>query len=292
MKRKAILFLSDLHLGSDISPLDNPVAFGAVEEARRLEFIVRQWFDFKPQYRENTEGVLLLAGDLIDGMLLHDLRDGAPITEQKVVFWRYMRAIIGTAAQVFPKVHVECQPGNHGRDKLRHPGRATSSKWQGHEFEIYWALKEMCSGLPNVTFNIPFQAVSILDVFGQNLLLTHGDTEVKLRDPDRYAVENAEILDRINSNRTYGVEFTGMLFGHFHKARLTGGRRMLLANGALVPPNGHARSSGWISETCGQWLWEGVEGFPIGDIRFIAVGPSQDRDPNLGKLIVPFRFER
>src|SRR5437870_1035987 len=61
-------------------------------------------------------------------------------------------------------------------------------------------------------------------------------------------------------------------------------------NGALVPSNGHARSSGYIGELCGQALWEAVEGYPVGDLRFVEVGPAQDRDEQLGCLITPFRF--
>jgi hypothetical protein len=33
-----------------------------------------------------------------------------------------------------------------------------------------------------------------------------------------------------------------------------------------------------------------VEGYPIGDARFIEVGPAQDKDEKLGKIIEPFRF--
>lgn len=291
VRRTAVLFLSDLHLGSDMGAQDNPLPFGAWEEARRLEYIVRETLDFKPQYREQTELLLLLGGDLIEGSLGHDLRDGAPLTEQKVIFWRHFRTIIGLFAQQFPKVRVVCQPGNHGRDKVRHPGRATSSKWDGHEWQMYYALSMMASDLPNVSFEIPFRAVSIIDLHGSNLLLTHGDTEVKLGDPDTQASRNMTVLDRINSTRIYGVDFQAAAFGHFHKPRYQPRNPKTIFNGALVPPNGYARSEAYIGEPCGQFLWEAVEGFPVGDVRFLEVGPSQDRDERLGQLIKPFRFD-
>lgn len=290
IRRSVCLLLSDLHLGSDLHPLDEPIAFRATEEARRLEYVMRQALDYKPQYRSHSELVLLLNGDLIEGQLLHDLRGGAALTEQKAIFWRYFRQMIGFFAQQYPRVRVVCQPGNHGRDKVRHPGRATSRKWDGHEFELYYALREMCSSLANVTWQIDFRAVSVVDLHGAKLGMTHGDTEVKLGDPDTKSTDNARILDRINSTRIYGVEFAAWAFGHYHKGRYQPRSPRVLWNGALVPPNGHARGAGYIGEPCGQWLWEAVEGYPVGDVRFIEVGQAQDRDERLGKLITPYRF--
>jgi len=289
-KRSAVLLLSDLHLGAELSSLDEPMPFRAVEESRRLEYVVRQLLDYKPQYRKDTEAVVLINGDIIEGALGHDLRSGLPLTEQKVIFWRYFRSIIGVVAQQFPTVRVICQPGNHGRDVVRHPGRATSSKWDGHEWQMYYALQEMCSGLRNVTWTLDFRAVSIVDLHGAKLGLTHGDTEVKLAHPDAGAAKNAAVLDRINSANVYGVQFAAWAFGHFHTPRFHPRNPRAIYNGALVPPNGHARTSGYLGEPCGQWLWEAVEGFPVGDLRFLEVGRSQDEDSKLGAIIAPFRF--
>lgn len=285
--RSVVAHWSDLHLGANIDERSNPIPFRATEEARRFEYIVRQVLDYKPQYRDHSEHVMLINGDVIDGMLGHDQRAGIPLTEQKAVFWHFFRHYIGLAAQQFPRVRVFCQPGNHGRNIARHPGRATEDKWDGIEWDMYYALAQMCSGLPNVTFDIPFQAVSKVELHGQFILVTHGDTEVKLGDPDKKASENAAILDRINATLIYGVQFARGIAGHYHKARQT---PWWLHNPALVPPNGHARTSGYIGEPCGQTIWEAVEGYPVGDVRTILVGHAQDVDENLGKLITPFRF--
>lgn len=290
-KRTVCLLLSDLHLGAELSSLDEPMPFRAVEEARRLEYVVRQALDYKPQYREQSELLLLLNGDLIEGLLLHDLRDGAPLTEQKVIFWRYMSQALALFAQQFPRVRVVCQPGNHGRDKVRHPGRATSRKWDGHEWEMYYALRMMSSSLRNVEWQIDFRAASAIDLYGSWLGMTHGDTEVKLGDPDTKARENAAALDRINSTRTYGVEFAAWCVGHFHKPRYQPRSPRVIYNGALVPPNGYARGAGYVGESTGQFLWEAVEGYPVGDLRFVEVGRAQDQDERLGRLITPFRFQ-
>jgi hypothetical protein len=290
-KRTVCLLLSDLHLGSDLSALDEPLPFRAIEESRRLEYVLRQALDYKPQYRENSELCILINGDMIEGQLGHQLRDGAPLTEQKVIFWRYFRALIGVAAQQYPHVRIVCQPGNHGRDKVRHPGRATSRKWDGHESEMYFALQMMSSELRNVTWQLDMTGVSIVDLHGAKLGLTHGDTEVKLGNPDTKATANAQALDRINSTRVFGVEFDAWAFGHFHCPRYQPRNPRVIWNGALVPPNGYARAAGFVGEPCGQFLWEAVEGFPVGDVRFIEVGRAQDNDDALGTIIEPFRFE-
>lgn len=285
--RSVVAHWSDLHLGANLDARSNPIPFRATEEARRFEYIVRQVLDYKPQYREHSEHVCLINGDVIDGMLGHDQRAGIPLTEQKAVFWHFFRNYLGLAAQQFPRVRVFCQPGNHGRNIARHPGRATEDKWDGIEWDMYYALQQMCSALPNVTFSLPFQAVSVVDLHGSYILLTHGDTEVKLGDPDTKALSNAAILDRINATLIYGVKFARGAHGHYHKARSS---PWWLSNPALVPPNGYARSAGYIGEPCGQTIWEAVEGYPVGDVRTIFVDRAQDVDENLGKLITPFRF--
>lgn len=290
LPRTVVLHLSDLHLGADLKSRDNPIAFGPVEEARRLEYVIRQALDYKPQYRETSELLVLLNGDVIEGLLMHDWRDGAPLTEQKVIFWRHLSTALGLLAQVYKRVHVECQPGNHGRDKIRHPGRATSSKWDGHEWQMYWALREMCRGLLNVTWSIPFRGYSVVDLYGAKMLMTHGDTEIKLGDPDTKADANMRQMEAINSDLRYGVRFDVAVFGHFHKCRVQPGRVRLMFNGALIPPNGHARTMGY-AEPCRQLLWEAVEGHPVGDLRIIEVGRKQDEDEKLGTLIRPFRFD-
>ena len=288
--RTVCLLLSDLHLGADLCPLDEPVPYRSTQEARRLEYVLRETMDYKPQHRERTDLLLLLNGDIVEGQLMHDFRGGLALTEQKVIFWRYFRTIVGYFAQVFPRVHVACQPGNHGRDKVRHPGRATSRKWDGHEWEMYWALSEMAAGLRNVTWQIDFRAVSLVNLYGSTLGLTHGDTEIKLGDPDTKAKDNRHAFDQINATQVYGCKFDAWAIGHFHKPRYQPRDPRVIYNGALVPPNGHARTSGYIGEPCGQFLWEAVEGYPVGDVRFLEVGQRQDEDEKLGTLIEPFRF--
>lgn len=291
LDRTIFAVLSDLHLGADLSGVDNPEPFRRTEEARRLAHIVAQVLDYKRQYRDRTRCALLLNGDLIDGMLLHDLRDGAPLTEQMAIFWHLLSQAIERLAAEFPRVDVYCQAGNHGRDKLRHPGRATSSKWDGHEWRMMYALSRMFTAVPNVHFDLPFRAVSVIDVYGQKLALTHGDTEVPLGNPTTQHDRNVAAFQKIAASRILDCEPEAWVVGHFHSAMICPGRPTVVYNGMLVPPNGHARTMGYIDKPTGQWIFEAVKGHVVGDSRFVTVGREQDRDATLDAVLSPLQFK-
>lgn len=280
------VLLSDLHFGSDLSGRDNRTPYGAEEESRRFAKVVAEVEDHRAAERDRTRLLVCLNGDVIEGDLGHDRRDGAPLVEQKGRFLSYLQHAIARWAAVYPHVHVECQPGNHGRDKWRHPGRATSSKWDGHEWWLGYTLAQICRTLPNVTFSTPFRAVSIVEAHGWRILQTHGDTEIKLGDPDTKSTQNER---EVAHARTEQGHFDAALFGHFHKARFFPWREVpVLFNGALVPPNGHSRASGYTRERCGQWIFEVTPEAPIAGIRFVEVGAGEDRDAGLNRIVPAF----
>lgn len=288
-RRTLVVLLSDLHIGAEMAARDNPVPFTELEERRRLEHLLRQILDYKPRHRDTTELVLVFAGDTIDGKL-HDLQDGAPIVEQKLRFWHYFRPFVGLCSQQFPRTRVFAVPGNHGRDKVRHPGRATSSKWDGHEWEMLWCLSQMCSGLPNVSFTVPFMAAVMVPIYGWRFLASHGDAEFKLGHPLTKAVENRAELTRLSTDRVWGDSFHGFLGGHHHTPAHLPGPIQQVWNGMLVPPNGFARGIG-AANNCGQYLFEVTPDYLLGDARYIAVGAEQDRDESLGSIITRLPME-
>jgi hypothetical protein len=294
VKRMATLHLSDLHIGAKLNSYENPEAFGGAEEARRLAYILIETAEFKTQYRDHTQLNLLLNGDVIEGLLMHNnsMMDQAPMAEQEVAFIGYMSKAIAFLAKSFPSVHVICEPGNHGRDKLIHEGRATSSKWNGHEWKMFKVLEMMSCDLKNVDFSAPKAPVQVVKVFDKHMLVLHGDTELKLQNPTTGAKQNEKELNRINANLTYGKKIDLLTFGHFHQPAVVPYKTgMVVANSALVPANGHARSEGYETR-CGQYLWESVPGFIFGDNRFLEVGPVQDSDTTLDKIIKPYDYER
>lgn len=293
VKRTANLHLSDLHIGSRLLAVENPEPYGGKEEARRLAHVILEAVEFKTQYRNHTSLNLLLNGDVIDGYLQHQqyLMDNAALAEMKLAFLKYMAQALQLLSSSYPSVHVVCEPGNHGRNKLIHEGRATSWKWDGIEWELYKILEMMSSDLTNVRWSVPKAPAVVVPVFNKNMLVTHGDTEMDLKDPDSGGHTIEKEFNRINAGMVYKAKIDLLIYGHFHKPRVMPFKAgTAVANGALVPPNGHARSNGWDSR-CGQWLWESVPDFIWGDNRFVEVGPKQDADASLDKIITPFPYE-
>ena len=291
-RRLVTLVLSDLHVGAKLPAYENPEAFDFGPAGRRLAHLAVQCAEFKPQYRDVTGLNLAVNGDVIEGMLEHNDADNAPLAEQMVAAGQFLFAMVRYLASHFPAVDVWCEPGNHGRNKLSHPGRATSSKWNGYETVLYKFVEAQSAPLENVRFHVPKAPALVIPLFDRNALMTHGDTEVKLKAPSASggkASWQAEFA-RINAERTYRAEIDLLIAGHFHDPEVMYFPRGVgLANGALVPSNGHARANGYGGGVCGQFLFESVEGHAFGDSRFLRVGPEQDADATLD-AVVP-RFE-
>lgn len=290
-KRTVVLGLSDLHFGADINARENPQGYGEIEERRRLAHCVQQWIDYKPEHREQSDGLLIFNGDVIEGLLGHDLVSGAPLTEQKIRLLHAARRVVELGAAAFQKLRIVWQPGNHGRNKLRHPGRALVSKWDSFEWFLGYCLQQMTSNLRNVEFELTRAPISVVNLHGSLLGVTHGDTEIKLGHPDKCADANMAALDRVNAEQLYAPEqINAWFFGHFHTARLHAYRQGgVVYNGALIPASEYARASGYHN-VCAQSLWEAVEGFPVGDFRAIYVGKAQDTDAKLDAIIPPVRW--
>jgi hypothetical protein len=289
-KRICTLHLSDLHVGATIDGAEFPEGFDFHNASRRLARLALEAADFKRQYRDHTTLHLLLNGDVIEGLLGHDQADGAPLSEQCVAFTRFAADVIAYLAAAFPQVHVFCETGNHGRNKLRHEGRATNQKWDSTETVLYKFLERLFRDVGNVRFSIPKSQEIVIPLFDKHMLMTHGDTALKLGPPDTKAELYEAALNRMNGNLTYGAHIDLLTIGHYHTPRhMIFKRGEAVVNGALVPPNGFARAMG--AETpCGQWIWESVPGHAFGDARYLRVGPKDDADASLDAVVAPFKW--
>ena len=290
---------SDLHFGSDIlADETGGFNYGRAEEARSMGHIVGEIADFKPQYRGDSTLVLWLIGDIIEGHLHPN--DAARHAEQMARAIHLLSQSIGHLASAYSQVTVNCASGNHGRIKEVHRERATDGKWNSHETVIYYSLKAILSRFENVRVNIPRTPYVIGSAFGVGTFATHGDT---IFNPG-YAGKNVptgNILTQINqmnqdfedNARERGVAHEPcavFVCGHTHAPLIhhTTGGRTLIVNGSLPTANGFANSLGRFSSANGQWVWEQVEGFPVGDARFIRVGHAQHIDASLEKIIKPW----
>lgn len=287
-KRIANGAFSDLHFHSMLDPRELPLQYGPVEEARRLGLIISELCEYKPQYRDDTELFLHWFGDIIQGML-HDPRDAATMTEQFGAAVHLLTQAVVQCAAAYDKVTVRCVPGNHGRNKQRHPDRATTQKWDSFENMIYLAVKYAVATLPNVEIIIPYTPFYTYEALGKIGFVTHGDTVLDVGFPSS-TIDIKKIRNQVNEWNAGDVNHDLFLVGHVHcgsMVHLPSGP-VFMSNGPLIPPDGYAISRGMNNTNCGQWLWESVEGHIVGDARFISVNENTDKDESLDKIIKPF----
>jgi hypothetical protein len=67
------------------------------------------------------------------------------------------------------------------------------------------------------------------------------------------------------------------------------GGATIITNGCLIPPDAYANSINITDTECGQWLWESVPGFIVGDSRYIKVNQKHDQMSSLDQIIHPYR---
>lgn len=295
-QRVLSLILSDLHFGTWLDPREVPYKYTTVEEARRLASVIKRTCDFKRDYRDETELVVWLGGDLIKG-LIHDVSAGLSLAEQVGdAVWLLRNALVVLAGE-FKKVTVHCTSGNHDRNVTRHHQRATTGKWDSFATHIYIGVKSGVAFLPNVTVNIPRTPHIEYAPFGeQRIYATHGDTCLDAGNPGKSIntthLENQML--RINQGEAArGLKPYGLfIVGHVHTGSLshpaTGD---MLTNGCLIPPDPFSVSIGYTSTKNGQYLLESTEHRLVGDSRFLEVDQSIDKDDSLDRIIKPWSGE-
>jgi hypothetical protein len=288
------LVLSDLHYGSNLDPRELGHKYGPIEEARRTAHILKTVALYKRDHRNETELLVHLIGDIIQGQL-HDMRDGAPLAEQVAAAMRILIQALRFLSVQFPKgVTVHCTPGNHGRNTARHHNRATNQKWDSIETMIYLALKEAAAFLPNVKVVLSYQPEYYWDAFGYVGLGTHGDTVIQPGYPGN-SIDVKGIsrqVDKINNSRVMKGQapLSLVVVGHVHIGSMTHlpGGTVAITNSCLIPPDAYAKSIGIFETANGQWMWETTAEHAVGDARFITVDHKTDEDESLDSIIAPF----
>lgn len=283
-KRYVNVFLSDLHYGADLNPEETPQRYGTTEERRRTAAVAREVIEYKEHYRDHTELVVHLAGDIIQGRL-HDLASAAPMAEQSTRAIYLLTSFLRQMSAAYPKVHVYCTPGNHGRIKDRHPDRAVQQKWDSFENIIYEAVRIAMQGTPNVTFTIPKTPFYEYSLFGMRGFVTHGDTVLNPGYPGR-AVNVAKLESQVLKLMSARGDYRLVGVGHVHVPSVIHlPSTVLLTNGALIPTDEYGQSIGLHSTACVQQLWETVPNYMFGDHRMLNLTAATDADASLDAII-------
>jgi predicted phosphodiesterase len=295
--RTIIAHLSDTHYGANIDEkeMSGVNKFDWTIASRRTALFFEQVCKYKPQYRENTDLVLVINGDLIAG-LIHN-------TDHFVDVWslQFLGAVdilvqgISYLANNFSKVRVECTTGNHGRIPFPDSGRATTTKWNSFESTIYHTVRyALESKHKNVSFHIPASPFNIIDVQGHKFFATHSDTVFSTGNVGssmNMKSLNTQIA-KLNASQLggTGTKFAGVLCGHVHvpTIQLTESGCMLIVNGTLSGTDPFAQSIGIFENHPTQQLIEVTSKFAVGDIRFIQLQEA-DNDSKYDEIIKPFR---
>lgn len=293
IKRIHTLVLSDLHIGSDIdSATTGGLNYGKTEESRRLAAIVKQAGEYKPQYRKDTKLVIALLGDLIENNM-HDARTGAPIAEQVCRAIHLLIQAVAYLGTKYAEIEIQCATGNHDRIMSRHPKRAVHGKYDSYATMIYFALKSAVSNVKHIKVHIPKTPIGAYDVFGKKIGFTHADTVIK--PGGIYSTVNVKDLEqqmnKINAALPDKDEYAAIVYGHTHIGHvihLSNGT-ILIGNGGLPPPEDFAISIGCFESNNGQWIFESVPGYPVGDMRYIRVNEGYDKDETLDSIIKPWK---
>lgn len=291
-KRKLNLLLSDLHLHSMLDGKSVSAIYKQDEEARSVAHIINQACLYKQQYRHETELNIHFIGDLIEGKI-HDVQFTEPLAKQCAAAISTLFQGIYYASQNFEKIEVWFVSGNHDRNPIVHSDRASLGKWDSFGTIIAYAIKTALKPIKNVKINIPLTPYYTCDVFGAKAFFTHGDNVINVGNPGKNVnIKNIQIQIDAWNNKFDSNSDRCRLFavGHVHTAMdfvLPNGVQVMI-NGALIPPNSHAESSGYFQGNCGQWLWESVPGYLVGDRRFINVTNEHRNDKELDNIIQPF----
>lgn len=286
------IILSDTHFHSLLDPKEVPLGYHATQEARRLGKVAQQVADFKPQYRAESQLLVHLLGDIIQGTL-HDPRDGAPLAMQFAAAVHYLVQFILFEASQYPYVTVLCTPGNHGRNMFRHKERAVHQKWDSIETMVYVAAKAavLGSGVKNVSFEIGQRPYYTVKLFNTNGFFTHGDTVLKPGFPGK-SIDSKGLIQQVsrwNAAQNIGGPFQLFACGHVHIGSVINlpDKVTMITNGCLVPPDAFSLSIGAPDVTCGQYIFESVQGHAVGDQRFIRVDDA-DSEAGYEDFIRPF----
>lgn len=293
-ERAVVVHVSDTHFGANIKADE----MGLVNEfnweiaARRMALFAKQVVEYKPHYRDSTELVICINGDIIAGVIHDQEWFSDLLATQFSGTLKILMQFVSYCAKHYPKVTVHCTPGNHGRAMHKSgKSRATTHKWDSYENMIYVALREAIQiSCRNTIVNVPKTPYVIVDVLGHKGFVTHGDTVINVGNPGKNINMKAinTQINSLNSSKLAEVKFEFIMCGHCHVSniQITDNGAYMLTNGTLSGADPFAQSIGIFGNQPSQTLFEVTRSHAVGDIRLIKLIEA-DKDKSLDAIIVP-----
>lgn len=242
------VMLSDLHYGKKTKVVNLQVLR---DRMRQLKDVFLFEMEAKEKIGYNVETIIVaLIGDIIESFTMHGM-ESAMASEfgnaeqiQSAIVSIYEDLLL-PIAMTGKKIHCPCVSGNHDRVEkektFNNPGK-TYMSWI-----IYNMLKELCkaSGLKNITFDIPEESFTTVNIYGSLVLYEHGD---KVKNTTKTVLEN-HILKR---QKQIGKPIAMIRLGHWHEG-VCYDRGRAIVNESLPGPDSYSVENGYTS-TPGQTI--------------------------------------
>jgi hypothetical protein len=197
--------------------------------------------------------VLPLGGDMVSGNIHEELErtNEAPILDTCVYWSEQLAAGIEMLAKFFPKVHIPCVTGNHGR--LRKKPQYKQRARDNYDWLIYQILKKEFRHNERITFDIPDGSDCRYNVYTTRMLLTHGDQFSGGNGIGGIAVPIMRgDAKKQKRESALGRSYDYMLIGHWHQRRNLGS---VLINGSLKGYDEFAAGNNFDFEPPQQSMW-------------------------------------
>lgn len=256
------LMLSDLHFGETVfaNQVNGVNQYNTTIAKRRLRRVV----DGSVKLLRHTLApgqfggmVVVLGGDMVDGVIHDELRDTADETVMQSVITLHDELVpsLKQLCDEFGRLHVPCVAGNHGR--LDRKPRMKNGPALNFDFLLYQFLARTIQADPKyrdrITFQIPDGFDCSYRVYGTRYMLTHGDSfkgGSGITGPLLpWMRGDAKTRKQYGA---LGMPYDVLLMGHWHQLRYLG---QIIVNGCLVGFNEYAMKSRFDYEAPAQALW-------------------------------------
>ena len=235
----AVLLLSDIHGFEKVEPTDTPsgIIYNQEVMEKRLSSIppvVSLLTELERQSKPINELVVFLLGDMVTGENIYlgqSFHIIAPAIVQMTETARAVAKLIHSIAPLFPKIRVECIPGNHGRVAPRGVAHYRSN-W---DTLCYYQIKQDLAQTGHIKVNIYETPIATTTIRNRTIGFSHGadlaagSSCLASTAAQRAAYQWAGLL---------GKPLDACFFGHFHRpAHMMVGNTDVIMNGSLVGGN-------------------------------------------------------
>ena len=217
--------LSDLHWGEVVDPAQvNGINEYNIEVAQRR---LKRWaeklvylYERHTVHKDAPGLVLNLGGDMVSGDIHDELTETNELPTMPVLLDLYgcLIWVIENLADVFGRIFIPCEPGNHGRNT--HKPRLKNRAYSNFDWLLYCLLEKHFQRDGRVQFYIPSGADALYTVNGHRHLLTHGDN-LGVSGGDGIIGALGPILRGDfkvrHSNAAMGQPYDTLVIGHWHQ---------------------------------------------------------------------------